>query len=171
MRRQRAFSLVEMVTAISVGSVLMVLAMGTVHRAMRIESTARDRDASQRTSARLARQFRHDLHRAKSVSLDRQEIVTTLLLEYPDQPSIAYRVIDNGLLRERQLSDPQLQREEFLYPEHFQVELGILPSPQRATLTVRYETQLVNVSPRIQLHLEAVSGQLLRLSQSEGDSP
>ena len=166
MKTRRAFTLVEMVASISVGSVLLVLAIGTVHRTMRIESTLRKNALAQRTAARLSRQFRHDIHLAESVSLDRQQADEPVLqIELPGQSPVSYRVEHAIVHREQRRSDALVHRERFSFPENFVVNFQELPTPQRVMLTVERETGLIGVSPRPEVHVEAVIGRFLRLSQ------
>ena len=166
MKTRRAFTLVEMVTSISVGSVLLVLAMGTVHRTMRIESTLRENALTERTAARLSRQFRHDMHLAESVSLDRQQADEPVLqIELPGQSPVSYRVEHTSVHREQAHSDTQVHREHFSFPENFVVNFRELTAPQRVVLTVQRETGLIDVPPRLEMHVEAVIGRFLRLRQ------
>ncbi|NOZ40319.1 MAG: prepilin-type N-terminal cleavage/methylation domain-containing protein [Planctomycetes bacterium] len=167
----RAFTLVEMMVSISVGSVLMALALGMVHRTMRTESTANTNAKVERTAARLSRQFRHDIHQAESVSLDNQQPDAALLrLMLTDQRPLTYRIENGGILREQQQSDERTQREFFGFPENFTLQFAQLSEPARITLTLEHDTQLVGIAPQIRLHVEAVVGQFLRLRQSGGDS-
>ncbi len=171
MNNRRAFTLVEMMVSISVGSVLMALALGIVHRTMRTESTARTHAEVERTAARLSRQFRHDIHQAKSVSLDNQQSDATLLrLVLPDQQPITYRIEKRGILREQQHRDEQTHREIFTFPDDYILQFAELTEPSRAMLTLKHDTKLVGIAPQIKLHIEAVIGQFLRLSQTGEDS-
>lgn len=164
---RRAFTLVEMMVVISVGSVLMGLALGMVHRTMRAESTVRTHARVERTAARLSRQFRHDIHEAESVLLDQQSDVPLLQLILPDQRPITYRIESSSLLRQQQHSDEQTHRELFSFPDNYSLQFAELSKPPRATLTLEHDTKLVGIDPKIKLHVEAVIGQFLRLSQTE----
>ncbi|NOY41099.1 MAG: prepilin-type N-terminal cleavage/methylation domain-containing protein [Planctomycetes bacterium] len=171
MNNRRAFTLVEMSVSIAVGSVLMGLALGMVHRTMRAESTARINAQVERTAARLSRQFRHDLHQAQSISLDNQQNDTpSLRLVLSDQRPITYQIDKSSILREQQQSDEQTHREIFLFPDDYSLLFGELGEPSRVVLTVEHDTKLVGISPQVRLHVEAVVGQFLRLSQTEGAS-
>ena len=166
MKTTRAFTLVELVASLSAGSVLLVLAMGTVHRTMRIESAMQNNAAAERTAARLSRQFRHDIHLAESVSLDRQQAgKPALQIILPGQSPISYRIDDASVHREQTLTDKQVHHEQFMFPENFVMNFQELTAPQRVVLTVHSETGLTNAPPRLELHVEAVIGQLPRLKQ------
>ncbi len=168
MNNRRAFTLIEMLVSISVGSVLMGLALGMVHRTMRAESTARTNAQVERTAARLSRQFRHDIHQAQSISLDGQQTDTpSLRLMLSDQRPVTYQIERGRVLREQQQGDEQTHREVFSFPDDHSLLFAELAEPSRAVLTVEHDTKLVGISPQVRLHVEAVVGQFLRLSQTE----
>lgn len=168
MSSPRAFTLVEMLVSISVGSVLMALALGMVHRTMRAESAARSHAQIERAAARLSRQFRHDIHQAKSTSIAAQQKgLPRLRLTLSAQPAITYQITKEGLLREQQQGHDQTYREIFAFPDGHILRFAELAKPHRAVLTLEYDTKLVGVPPQVKLHVEAVIGQFLRLSQTE----
>ncbi len=168
MNNQRAFTLVEMMVSISVGSVLMGLALGMVHRTMRAESTARTHAQVERTTALLSRQFRSDIHRAKTVLLDDQQSDSpSLRLMIPNQRPITYRIENNSLHRQQQQGDEQTHIELFPFPDDHILKFVEMTRPPRIVLTLEHDTKLVGVAPRIRLHVEAVVGQFLRLGQSK----
>lgn len=164
MNHQRGFTLVEMSASISVGSVLLVLAMGMVHRTMRFESNAQKHAVTERAAARLSRHFRHDIHQAESVSLDRSQADESVLqLVLPGQAPVSYRVQKSSLFREQPHSNTKTYYEQFKFPDNFAVRFDELSAPQRVVLTVEQETGLVGVPPRVVLHIEVVVGQFLKL--------
>lgn len=172
MNNQRGFTLVEMLVSISAGSVLLVLATGVVHRTMRVESVVRENAAAERAALRLSRQFRHDIHQAKSVSLDgRQADQPVLQIVLSGQAPVSYRVEHTGVLREQPHNDTQIYREHFSFPDNYTVKFNELPSPRRVALTLERDTGLVGVPPRVELHVEAVISQFLQLRQPKENSP
>ena len=165
MKHSRAFTLVEMLTCISVGSVLLGLAVSMVHRTMRIESTARSSAQVERTASLLSRQFRQDIHRTKTFSLEGtlpEEVQLRLTL--PEQSNIIYRLSENSVYREQQNSG-QTHRETFSFPSNHSFQITELSDPVRLALTLEHDANLIDVSPQIKLHVEAVVGQLFRLIQ------
>lgn len=73
--KQRGFTLTELMVTMSLGSGLMMLAVGLVHQTMRLTSEARWRAAEHRTIWRLVDQFRRDVHRADAVVVDSPESI------------------------------------------------------------------------------------------------
>lgn len=172
MNEQRGFTLVELSASLAVGSVLLVLATGVVHRTMRIESIMRDNAAVERAALRLSRDFRYDAHRAESFSLNRPTADQPMLqLVLPGQAPVTYRVEGSGVLREQSNNDTQIHRERYSFSDNFHVQFAELPAPRRVVLTLERKTELVGIPPRIELHVEAVIGQFLQFSQTEETSP
>ncbi len=86
MRHRAAHTLVELVVSMTVGSALMVLAVGLLHQSLSLASTARTRANQFRTLDRLAQDFRRDAHLATSV-------VT------PDAQRLELTTEDGGVIR------------------------------------------------------------------------
>lgn len=171
---RRAFTLVELLVSMSVGSTLLVLAIGMVHRAMTLETTARGRAATHRTALRLADQFRRDIHHASAVSLpegSNGNAPAQLRIELPNQEPTTYAATDRGVIRLQQLASEQTRREEFFFPAGYQIDFAELQSPRRAVLTVRRETGLTGYAPRVELHVEAVVGRLQQVAPPVESAP
>ena len=64
---RRGASLFELMAAMTAASVVMATSVGLVHRSFTFESRSRQVLADERTTARLARQFRSDIHQARCV--------------------------------------------------------------------------------------------------------
>lgn len=71
---RRGHSLIEMSATMSIGAVLLLLAVQLVHRAMRHDGAQREYAAVQRVAERVTRQFRTDVEAAIAVTLSPAEI-------------------------------------------------------------------------------------------------
>ncbi|MGI9427904.1 MAG: prepilin-type N-terminal cleavage/methylation domain-containing protein, partial [Bythopirellula sp.] len=168
MNKPQAFTLVEMLVCISMGSVLMGLALTMVHRTMRIEFAARSNSQVERTAIRLSSQFRHDVHRAQTASRNSlQAGAVTVRLVLPGERSIVYQLEQNIALRQQQRTAGQTQRESFVFPEDYHFQVEELTNPARLALILERDPQLIGVSPQRRLHVEAVVGQFLQLIGTE----
>jgi hypothetical protein len=97
-------------------SVVMATAMGLVHTSYRLESRARLVRADEQTALRLARQFRTDVHEARSATLPRDAAADAPLVALTGPTGgIAYRPLAQGLVRTTQPDSDQPTREEFLF--------------------------------------------------------
>ncbi|QDT00791.1 PulJ/GspJ family protein [Adhaeretor mobilis] len=180
--RSRGFTLVELLISISVGSVLLGLAINMVSRTMRVESGTRTQSQVERTALRLSRQFRSDVHQATSITFIVQQTqlaskqAPTLQLEVPGQGPITYQVQPAGLIRLQQRMDAKTQQNQayhdlYAFPQDYQVQFTELAEPARAVLTLLKETHLVGVPPQVRLHVEAVLGRFLGNDTTTGGSP
>ena len=167
-RQRRAFTLVEVMAVIFAGSVIMVLAMKMVHRTMHIASQANANAIIERDATRLSRQFRYDIHRAESFSVNTDQAqITRLRLVLPDEHTISYRVESSQILRQQGRDDDSCHREEYSFPDNFAIQITELTDPQRVVLSIQSDTGLVHIAPRSTLHVEAVVGRFLSLDQPQ----
>ena len=114
--RRRGISLVELLAAMAAASGVMATAMGLVHTSYRLESRARLVRADEQTALRLARQFRTDVHEARSATLPRDAAADAPLVALTGPTGgIAYRPLAQGLVRTTQPHSGPPAREEFLF--------------------------------------------------------
>jgi prepilin-type N-terminal cleavage/methylation domain-containing protein len=162
MNKPQAFTLVEMLVCISMGSVLMGIALNMVHRTMRIETAARSNSQLERSANRLSRQFRHDVHRAQVVSLETLEAgAVAVRLVLPGEAPIVYRLEQHIALRQQEQAAGRTHRESFEFPEDYRFRVEELVHPARAALSLQRDPDLIGVGPQRSLHVEAVVGQFL----------
>lgn len=101
---RRGASLFELMAAMTAASVVMATSVGLVHRSFTFESRSRQVLADERTTARLARQFRSDVHQARCVRCDgageqtERGGETLVVIEVPEG-SIRYRLMETSLTR------------------------------------------------------------------------
>jgi len=97
-------------------TVVMGTAMSLVHTSYRLESRARLVRADEQTALRLARQFRTDVHEARSATLPRDAAADAPLVALTGPTGgIAYRPLAQGLVRTTQPHSGPPAREEFLF--------------------------------------------------------
>jgi prepilin-type N-terminal cleavage/methylation domain-containing protein len=128
MTRPRGFTLVEMLVVVTVGGVLMSLAVTSLVMLLRLEGAARERGRATDALANLARQFRADVHEARSAAArDRVPSAEprSLALGLPDGRTIVYEAAAGRVIR-REEGGPAAPREDW-FP---------LPAPCRAVLAL-----------------------------------
>ncbi len=118
-----AFSLIEMLVAMSVGSVIMLLATLLINQSMQLSTAASKTFQHSATLARLAIELRDDAQQAdKVLSLTSQEIQFQLL----DGQVVTWQLSPSGnrLNRSLQKSDSQaISRESFQFDKSIIIEL------------------------------------------------
>ncbi len=168
MNIRRGFTLVEMLAVISVSSVLLVIATGAVHRAMRLEHRWADQADVNRVLTRLARDFRADVHRCRQASLNEDSLVLTALAG----EVVTYEVTATEIIRDAQAPAKGRQREFYRLPAdclaNFLIEAG---EPTWVELRVTQSPQLRNLPARVVLNVKSEAGRLIRLAQSTGGEP
>jgi hypothetical protein len=163
MKNRTAVTLTELLVTMSAGSALMMLAIGTLHQSMSLASAARQRSDHQRTLDRLARAFRHDVHRADQCSVGSPEHVE---FSMPDDSAVTYDVSANRVTRQQRLQQGPDHRETFEFNAEALVTFERLDEPARAVLTIA--GKLPSGGPaRVDRQVSAVVGRLIKHERAE----
>ena len=119
---RRGVSLAELLLAMSACSVILTMSVGMIHRVMHTQSRTRSFFDGERAALRISRQFRQDVHSARSAVTDADRLVPEVLLqlEMEDEQTIEYRRVNAGLQRVLLEKDEVHSREEYAV----QVEMG-----------------------------------------------
>lgn len=103
MKPRRGFSLIEMLVVISVGTVLLMVAMTVLYTLKETQSKARQRLTEGRMTARLADQFRDDVHAAVRMERMPDEAaspgITVWQLTIDPDTSVRYEIGDRVVRR------------------------------------------------------------------------
>ena len=93
MKPRKGFSLIELLTAIAVGSALMAVVVGMLHLVLRAEQTCRQRRNDHAMVANLTTQFRRDVHAAQRFSSNpwQFEMAPDHLVRYRREPDVLIR--------------------------------------------------------------------------------
>jgi prepilin-type N-terminal cleavage/methylation domain-containing protein len=169
MIKSRGFTLVEMLAVISVSSVLLVIATGVVHRAMRVHSQWETQADANRAWARLAHDYRNDVHQCEDMLLTQNP--TTIKLTFPDSTVVTYEVAADEIIRDHQSPGEDRRREFYEKPQGYEVHISINDDPRWVELQVTRDPKLKGVEPRVVLHIQAEAGRFIRLAQVSGETP
>ena len=169
MSKVRGFTLVEMLAVVAVSSVLLVIATGVVHRAMRLESRWEEEANVSRTLTRLARDFRGDAHQAQDAEVTQDPLGLKLTL--PDSTVITYEVAADEVIRDYQSPGKSRRREFYSQPAEYQAQFTLGEEPQWVELHVTHDPHLAGVQPRTTVHVRAEVGRFSRLARSQGGTP
>lgn len=159
-----AFTLIELSITMAAGGTLMLLAIGLVHQTMSLSSMGRRQADHQRTTTRLATQFRHDVHRAKQSTV---ESPSGLQLILAGDNRVSYRAQGNRLTRLQPLEDGTTRRDVFTLHEHSSVAFRALDEPSRVELTILRYAPLTDAQPRPDRGIQALLGRLIAHQQGE----
>jgi hypothetical protein len=131
-------SLTEMLVLMSSCTLILSMSAMLLHRVMRIEVDSRSSIDAERTCSRLAHQFRDDAHQATSFSIknDKSTAGEFLLLQLPQDQTVAYSRTDSGIERALSRKGKVVARDEFAFQRSCTVDIREEQSPKRVILTV-----------------------------------
>lgn len=163
-RTCRGYTLIELCVSMSVGSSLMVLAVGLLHQTLSLSSVAKSHADQHRAMERLAQDFRHDVHLAVAANVDEP---TAIDLEREDGSIIRYRA-DSLRIRREQQSDGKIQRrEEYQFARPVAVQFEILAQPDRVAVNIRSATDAIGPQTAPARTLGAALGRRLAHQRAE----
>ncbi|MHB1036496.1 MAG: PulJ/GspJ family protein [Pirellulales bacterium] len=115
MNRRRGVSLIEMLVAIEVGTVVLGLAVGLLYLLFQVQTNSRERLAAGHSVDRLAEQFRQDVRAATGLmpAGEGTDPQSRLAFALPLDRSVEYRLTGNVALRTEQAGQKVLRRETF----------------------------------------------------------
>ncbi|WP_417734396.1 PulJ/GspJ family protein [Rosistilla oblonga] len=166
-RRCTGFTLVELVVAMSFGSVVMLLAIGIVHQSLTFSQLGQARADQDRALVRLDRQFRQDVHRSEGFELPDPQTLELAI----DDTRVVYTFDNNKIQRQTTADSKRQDRELFLLNDRSQIELLTLDAPQRLGIVVRSDPGLQGVPPRTDRQIIAAVGLLQKRMPSSNENP
>jgi prepilin-type N-terminal cleavage/methylation domain-containing protein len=135
--RRSAYTLVEMLTAISVGSVLMGIAVSLVIVLLGAEQSGRTHAERSESLRRLADQFRRDVHAAVGETAGAEDR-HGCRLRLADNTSVQYTVGGNGVSREERADSKTVRRESYVLPKEWTAVVAVdrATNPWTFSLTI-----------------------------------
>jgi hypothetical protein len=115
---RRGMTLVEVLLTITASTMIMGVAGGLLHRALRLEAASRGALQGERTALVLARQVRADIRAARTVACTADGLPADVVLRVQPagEEAIVYRAVRGGLVREQTLPTNRSAREVFSFP-------------------------------------------------------
>jgi prepilin-type N-terminal cleavage/methylation domain-containing protein len=153
MRRRRAVSLVEVLVALSIGSTVMTLAVGTIHQAMLVVETTNQCNQWLQRSNYFFEQFRKDVHLGKGIDFHSDQ---SLAIKSTERPAINYIIQANHITREQKTSDGLVHRDEMKLLEGAYAMLYFDELKKIARLSIYTRRDLHQALPRLDRDVEAI---------------
>jgi len=165
---RRGISMLELLAAMAAASVVMATAMSLVHTSYRFESRSRIVRADERTALRLARQFRTDIHEARSATLSREAAADAPLVALTGPTGrLAYRPLAQGLVRTTQPDSGPPAREEFLFSR----PIAWTAAAEGSLIALSGSSADDGRRPQLAIDVAAAVAQGPALAREEGASP
>ena len=151
-----AFTLIEMLITIAIGSSIMVTSVSLLHKSFQLHKTVNERVQREQLLDRFIQQFRSDLYAATDV-----EILPTsrVLLEFADQDEVVYFAQGSQLVRESTRQGRQRQSVEL--GQSMTASFDLTDDGQRVVLVVRHQAE-----PSIKLERRRIEVAIGRFSAS-----
>jgi prepilin-type N-terminal cleavage/methylation domain-containing protein len=163
---RRAFTLIEMIVAISVAATLTGIAMCLLLVMYRAERSGRTHLAETESLERLADQFRQDVHAAVGdVLLDAKMQPQQWRLELPGKIDVQYDVAVNAVSREERSGSKTVRRESYILPNDSTVSVAVDRKANPPIVCLKIEPSDPSLRPGNPFRVEAVLGRDLRFAQ------
>jgi len=174
---RRAVSLVELLLAMSACTVILTMSAALIHRVMHVQSRSREFQGVERSTMRLAQQFRHDVHNAKDAVVEANLGEGRFLrLQLAGEQVVEYRRSEGAVLRILLEAGNARGREEFAFPANIELTVSRDP-PRLITLSIDSQpedTPLEGQSPAgafdVRVNLQAAAA-LNRAGATADSSP
>ena len=167
MKQRKAFTLVELLTTMTVGSSIMLLAIGLVHQSMSMSKLAKNRWEHDQSLARLTQQFRNDVHSASEVILASEK---SLSLKLADSSIVTYKCEAESVSWEKASPDAEVARDTFRFNEGCVPAFSTQTEPERIVLQVERKLESTEFARPVDLRVVAVVGRWQQL-EKVGGSP
>lgn len=168
MKRRNAFTLVEMLMTMTMGSSLMLLAIGLVHQSMSMSKLAKVRGEHDQSLARLAQQFRSDVHLASELVSFSPDLIH---LKLADDSTVTYKREAATVTRDKTGPGTDIARELFRFDERCMATFTSETYPECVVLQVERRVENSEVSSPVELRVVAVLGRWQQLEQAGDNRP
>jgi prepilin-type N-terminal cleavage/methylation domain-containing protein len=112
---RRAFTLIEMLVVLTVGSAAIGIAISALFALMRTERVGRERIPQVSVLSQLAEQYRNDAHSARQTTID--DTTVQQHFDLADGRSATYCVGTDAVERLERSADKKIRRETYFLPE------------------------------------------------------
>jgi prepilin-type N-terminal cleavage/methylation domain-containing protein len=167
---RRGHTLVEMIVVMTVGAMLLGIAVSVLHVLMRVEQSGRAHVERHETLARLADQFREDVHAASVKPAADGESVWRL--DLAADRTVRYAAEKGRITREERMGDKTASRESYIMPDDYTAAMAPddAKNPSLVGLIVKFKGVL-GVKDR-EIRIDAALGKDRRFAEikKEGQS-
>jgi len=168
MKRSKAFSLIEMLMTMTMGSSLMLLAIGLVHQSLSLSKLGKARSEHDNSLNRLAQQFRSDAHSASAVLAASAE---SLQLSMPDSTTVTYRAEESSVRREQTALEGPQSHERFQFEPLCNIQFRVPADSSLAQFQLERNFKNHEFPVRIDLQVIAQVGRWQKLEQPPPAEP
>jgi prepilin-type N-terminal cleavage/methylation domain-containing protein len=168
MYQRKGFTLVELLTTMTMGSSIMLLAIGLVHQSMTMSKLAKVRWEHDQSLARLAQQFRSDVHAAAEVTSISAE---SLSLKLPDNSAITYKFEADTLRWQKTSPSTDVAHDTFRFSPGCTGVFSLQEDSKFIVLHLERRLDSSEFLPPVDLRVVAAIGRWTQLEQAGGALP
>jgi prepilin-type N-terminal cleavage/methylation domain-containing protein len=166
---RRAFTLIEMIIAISVGAALTGIAVSLLLVLYRAEQNGRAHVAQAQSLQQLADQFRRDVHAAADVTVNGKE-PQGWQFDLTEKRVVQYTVGAEGISREERIESKDVRRESYVLPKGSMAAVTVDRATNPPVVTLTIEPKDDSLRPGRTFRVEAVAGRDLRFTQARKET-
>lgn len=145
-RQPRGFTLVEVVTVVTLTSIMIAIAVASINGLMQIEQTGRRKIVEAGTADGLARSFRADVHAATLLDPASTEAsVLTLTLTRPDGVSVKYEIGSTEVKRTETRKGSEPKRSNFRMPKRTKIGFEIASDQGLTVVGLSYNREAASL--------------------------
>jgi prepilin-type N-terminal cleavage/methylation domain-containing protein len=162
---RRAFTLIEMIVAISVAATLTGIAISLLLLMFRTAESGRTQLAQAQSLERLADQFRQDVHSAVGETVANGKNLHDWQFDLAANRVVQYTVADGVVSREQRSSAKDVQRESFRLPKDSTVAIIVDRTTRPPIVSLTIERNEPSLRPAHPFRVDAALGRDLRFTQ------
>jgi prepilin-type N-terminal cleavage/methylation domain-containing protein len=162
---RRAFGLIEMLVAISIGSVLMGIAISLLIVLLGAEQSGRSHAERSESLQRLADQFRRDVHAAVGEVTAGGEDPTGCRLTLADGGSVRYAIGAGGISREERKGSTVVRGESYALPKDSTATFTVDRTTSPWTLSLTIVPNDASMESGHEIRIDAVLGRDHRFAE------
>jgi prepilin-type N-terminal cleavage/methylation domain-containing protein len=164
---RRAFTLIEMITAMSVGTVLMGVAVSVLIVLLGAEQSGRTHFQRSESLRRLADQFRRDVHAAVGETAAGPEDRPGRRFSLADNASVQYAIDADRVSREQRIGAKVVRRESYTLPKGSTATIAVdrTTSPWMLSLTIMPKEPAMR--PGREVRIDALLGRDHRFAERQ----
>jgi prepilin-type N-terminal cleavage/methylation domain-containing protein len=162
---RRAYTLIEMIVAISVAATLTGIAMCLLLVMFRSEQNGRTQLAQAESLERLADQFRQDVHAAVAQPVVSRNNQHEWQFDLGENRIAQYQIAADVISRQQRVGSKDVQRESFRLPKDSSVAIAVDRATSLAVVSLTIEPSDASLRPGHPFRIDAVLGRDLRFTE------
>lgn len=162
--RRRGFTLVEMLVVLTIGTVVVGIAVGMLHLLLRTEQAGRDRVPEARILARLAEQFRSDVGAA--VRQPRIAKAGEWQFALAGDRVATYRTLPGEVQWDERTADKLVRQESYVLPSGYSATIAVQNKSTPTVASLVIADRGTPQTPGREMHITAVLGKDHRFTKS-----